>query len=135
MIGMKKGRAVWLVTWDWGVTDCGKYTDTESIAAIINSRRSGESVRQLVELLYVTKFYTLSQRMDWARGGKSNHLSHFGSINGTPWVEQIFCGHGPSRLYARRVNDLSIERNENGEEKATWTETATHSIQNTLRMG
>lgn len=125
----------WLVTWEWGVADFGKHTNTENVAAVITSRRSGESVRQFVELIYVTKFYTLSQRMDWARGGKS-HLSHFGSINGALWDGQIFCGHSPPSLYGRKVDDFSIERDESGKETATWTENLTLSIQSTLlRMG
>jgi hypothetical protein len=127
----------WLVTWEWGVDDFHKYTDTDRVAAIINPRRSGESVRQLVELLYVSKFYTLSQRMDWARAGNSD-LARFGSLNGTRWDGQIFCGHNPPTLYARRVDDFRIERDAGGE-KAVWTETATlniiHPTQSDSRRG
>ena len=69
-MNLKQGHKVkaWLVTWDWGVSDYDKHTDKDSVAAILNPRRSGERVRQFVELLYVTKSYSLSQQMDWARG-------------------------------------------------------------------
>lgn len=122
----------WLVTWQWGVDDFDKYTDTDRVAAIINTRRSGESVRRFVELLYVTHFYSLGQQMHWARGGNS-HLARFGSLNGAQWDGQVFCGHDPPSLYARRVDDLSIERDASGKEKAIWTETATLNIINSIQ--
>jgi hypothetical protein len=123
----------WLVTWEWGVDDFDKYTDTDRVAAIINPRRSGENVRQLVELLYVTKFFSLSQRMDWARTGKP-HLAQFGSLDGAQWDGQIFCGNNNPRLYARRIDDFSIERGPSGDEKATWTETATLKMIKSIRQ-
>jgi hypothetical protein len=119
------------VTWEWGVDDFDKYTDSDRVAAIINPRRSGESVRQLVELLYVSKLHTLSQRVGWARAVNSR-LARYGSLNGVPWDGQIFCGHNPPSLYARRVDDFRIERHAGGE-KAVWTETATLNIINSIQ--
>lgn len=116
----------WLVTWEWGVDDFDKYKAKDRVAAILNPRRSGERIRELVELLYVRKFYTLSQQMDWARVGNS-HLARFDSLDGVPWHDRIFCGHNPN-LFARRVYDLSIKIDANGEEKPTWTEPASRDI-------
>jgi hypothetical protein len=72
----------WLVTWQWGVSDYDKHTDKDTVAAILNPRRSGERVREFVELLYVTKTYTLSQQMDWARD--HSHLARFSTLDGVP---------------------------------------------------
>jgi hypothetical protein len=117
---------VWLVTWHWGVGEDDKHTDKERVAAILNPRYSGERVRQFVELLYVNKVYTLSQRMDWAQRRKP-YLARFGGVDGVVCDFQIFCGHNP-HLFARQVDDFRIEIDANGEEKPTWTERASRDI-------
>ena len=69
--------------------------------------------------------------MEWARAGGCQ-LARFGSIDGAEWDGQVFCGHG-TRLYARRVDDFSIQRDAYGKEKATWKEKTTRSIQSKLQ--
>ncbi len=111
-----------------GVDEFDKHTNKDSVAAILNSRRSGERVREFVELLYVNKFCTLSQRMDWGRR-RNPHLARFDTLDGMLWDSRIFCGHTPPSLFARRVDDLSIEIDANGEEKPTWTERTGRDIE------
>jgi hypothetical protein len=53
--------------------------------------------------------------MDWARRGDNPHLARFGTLDGARWDSQIFCGHNPPSLFARLVDDLSIEIDANGE--------------------
>jgi hypothetical protein len=60
--------------------------------------------------------------MACARDKKSNpYPATFGTLDGVPWDSEVRCGHNPF-LFARRVDDLTIETDVNGNEKATWTE-------------
>lgn len=109
----------WLITWEW-VGDWHK-TENNKIAAILNYRLSGQTVRKIVELLYVNR-YSLSERVAYAKNNKNIlHPAQFHTLGGAPWYDRITCGYQPS-LYARLVDDLHVEVDENGEEKLTWEE-------------
>lgn len=116
-VGQKKMKA-WLVTWEWS-GDHAKRGD--KVAAIFSSRLSPERVREYVEFIYLSE-YTLSERMAYPKHKDQNpYPAKFGSLDGLPWEAEIYCGHNPW-LFARRVDNLVVERDEHGKESATWTE-------------
>lgn len=120
-VNRRKARKIegWLVTWEW-IGDHAKRDD--KVAAILNPRFSAERVRELVELLYLTQNSTLSERMNWARDKHLNpYPAQFHTLDGVPWQGQIHCGHNPF-LFARLVDDLAVERDAEGNERATWRE-------------
>jgi hypothetical protein len=114
-----RGMKGWLVTWEWSGQHA-KRDDT--VAAIFDSRLGVERIREYVEFLYATENYTLREQMTWARDRKNNRYpAQFGTLNGVPWEGEIICGHNPY-LRARLVDDLSVEVEAEGKEKATWKE-------------
>jgi hypothetical protein len=116
----KKGKKAWLVTWEWASESAKR---PEKVAAILNPRWSPERVREYVEFLYATEYYTLGERMKWAlRKGWNPYPATFGqSPDHHTWRGEIACGHHPF-LFGRLVDDLTIECNTDGKEIAIWTE-------------
>jgi hypothetical protein len=120
-MGTKKsrGRAAWLVTRHW-IADYPRW----EIAAIFSARLGGVRVREFVELLSVTSYYTLHEQLDmqWPQHGRVAYPAQFGKTKeGDAWEDEILCGCDPY-LRARRVDDLIVERDADGEEKAVWNE-------------
>jgi hypothetical protein len=115
--GKPRKMKAWLVTWEW----CGEHAKRDDkIAAIFNPRLRGVRVRELVEFLYANE-YTLSERMDFARGKPNPYPAKFGTLDGVPWEGEILCGHNPF-LRARLVEGLTVQRDANGKETAGWKE-------------
>jgi hypothetical protein len=110
----------WLVTWEW-VGDHAKRDD--KVAAIFDPRLGGARVREFVEFLYLTGYYTLSERIACAQHRAQNpYPAQFGqTLEGDPWEGEIYCGHNPY-LRARLVDDLTVERDADGNERAVWKE-------------
>jgi hypothetical protein len=115
-----RGRAAWLVTRHW-ITEHPK----EEVAGIFSPRLGGVRVREFVELIHITSgYFTLSEQlaMAWPQHGRTPYAAHFGqTTDGLPWAGEVLCGDDPC-LRARLVDDLTVERNEDGEEKVTWAE-------------
>ena len=110
--GRLKARA-WLVTWEWAGDHAQR---CDKVAAIFNPRWSAQRVREFVEFIYLSD-YTLSERLVYAVHKRRNpYLATFGPTTG-----EIHCGHNPW-LYARCVDDLTVERDANGKEMVTWKE-------------
>jgi hypothetical protein len=116
----KRGKAVaWLITWEW----IGNHAEVENkVAAVLRWRLHPKIVREIVEALYANR-YSLSERLAVAEhNGRNNpYPARYGDINGAPWEARIYCGHNP-HLYARLVDNLRVEIDENGEEKLNWKE-------------
>jgi hypothetical protein len=107
--------AYWLITWEF-------VDNEEEIAAILNYRLSAEMVKRFVELLYVNKQFTLSERLEYAKNRKNNtYLAEFERIKGVQWQGRINCGHNPW-LCARLVDNLHIEIDNEGNEILRWDE-------------
>ena len=114
-----RGRKAWLVTWEWA-GDHAKRAD--KVAAILSPRLGGEHVRELVEFLYILDTASLSEKLSWAVSRDRNpYPAKFGTLNGVTWEGEILCGHNPW-LLARLVDDLIVERDQEGKERATWKE-------------
>lgn len=103
----------------------GDHAEVEDqVAAILNYRTSPERVRRFVELLYASRFYSYSEKLLFAKDRKRNpYPAEFGAVNGLPWQGQVTCGHNPW-LFARLVENLRVEVDEQGEEQLVWGEVA-----------
>ncbi|MGD0519765.1 MAG: hypothetical protein ABSA48_00790 [Terracidiphilus sp.] len=121
----KKVKA-WLVTWEW----CGDHAkQDDKVVAVFNPRLGDNHIRDLVEFLYMTHCYTISERLAYSLHPKSNpYRAHFGELDGMPWGGEIICGHNPY-LRARLVDDLTIERNDDGKEEVNWKERPKPDVQ------
>jgi hypothetical protein len=110
---------VWLITWEWA----GDYAKVENpIAAILNPRLSPKRVSEIIELLYVNRNYSLSERLDYSNNKKFNpYPAEYYKINGVDYLDRIYCGHMPY-LYARKVKDIKVVTNQNGKEELIWKE-------------
>jgi hypothetical protein len=98
-----KTKSAWLVTWEWSHPGAAV---EKKVAAIINYRRTGEQVRQLVEHIYMVRSYSPGEMARSAKDRSSNpYPAEFERINGVPWQGRIRCGHNP-HLYARLVSNL-----------------------------
>ncbi len=113
----RKVRA-WLVTWEWS-GDHAKVDDR--VAAAFDSRLLPERVRGFVEILYAQQMYTLSEKIASFVGNhrRNPYPAEFLKIEGVPCEGEIHCGANPW-LRARLVDDLTVERGEDGKETATW---------------
>ena len=111
--------AAWLITWEW----MGNHAKVDNeVAAILNYRFSGEKVRQIVDLSYVNSQYSLRERIAYAKNKQDNpYPAQFHRLGGVPWLGRIHCGHNPY-LYARLVDNLCVNVNNEGEEELTWKE-------------
>ena len=114
----RRGLKAWLVTWEW----TGDHAKPQNkIADIFDPRLPPEKVRQLVELLY-HKDALLSEKVSWRlRKRPQVYPAEFTRLEGVQWTGEITCGHNPW-LRARLVDNLIVERDEMGNETATWTD-------------
>jgi hypothetical protein len=101
-----EAKSAWLVTWEGTSSVPG-----DPIAAILNYRRSANSVRDFVELLYASLTYSPQEKLLLAKDPKTNPYpatkTHF---------QHIHCGHNP-HLHARLVSGLKVI-----DGTPTWTE-------------
>jgi hypothetical protein len=115
-----RGRAAWLVTRHW-IADHPRW----EVAAIFGPRLGGVRVREFVELIWVTSaYFTLHEQvsMMWPQHGRTPYAAKFGQTKeGDPWEGEILCGDDPY-LRARRVDDLTVERDEKDVERPVWKE-------------
>jgi hypothetical protein len=120
----KRPRKVtaWLVTRHWVADHANREVE---VVVIFSPRLGGVRVREFVELIYLTSgYFTLSEQvsMMWSRHGRTPYPARFGQTrDGDPWAGEILCGWDPY-LRARLVNDLTVERDADGKEKANWKE-------------
>jgi len=88
----------------------------DKIIAVLNSRLSISRVAELVEFLYLTEYYSVSEKMAVAHRKSENPYP----AQHAPRAETgplIVCGHNP-RLIARWVDELRVERDDNGRDIA-----------------
>jgi hypothetical protein len=109
----------WLITWEWS----GEYAKVENpVASILNPRLSPQKVKEIVELLYVNQNYTIREKLAYSNNKKFNpYPAYYTRINGIQWLGEIFCGHNPY-LFARKVEKIKVEEDENGNEVLSWKE-------------
>jgi len=116
----KTGRiTAWLVTWDW----IGEHVKREDkIVTVMSRRLSPERVSEILEMIYGNEYYTLEERVSFAKSRKLNpYPAYYDDIGGIPWTGRILCGHNPF-LVARLVDNLYVTRDAEGIEHLTWEE-------------
>lgn len=108
----KKGMFAWLVTWE----TTGNYVraDKGEIAAVLNPRLWGHTVRELLEFIYVNEELDLHGRLEYAKSKTTPYRAEVAE-NG------YICGHNLF-LWARPVENLRVVEDENGQEVLAWEE-------------
>jgi len=118
-------RSAWLITWSW-IGDHAAVPEDEMVVAIVNYRRNGQYVKDLVENIYIERTSSPTEKLAYAKDRKSNpYPARYGNIGGVPWHGRIFCGHNPY-LYARLVDNLRVVTSR-GKEKLSWDERSSPS--------
>ena len=109
----------WLITWN----QSGNHEQMDdTIAAILNYSLPAEKVREIVELLYVNRYASLSERLTYARDRKNNpYPAEFDTTDGVSGNTGITCGHNPW-LYARIVENIILNIAIDGKESLSWKE-------------
>jgi len=115
----------WLVTWEWVGEHVAK---KNKIVSILNPKLSADTVRNYIEQLYVDIEFSLEERMAYAKSKINNpNPAEFAEFPRPPkgpggrYKEIITCGHNP-HLFARKVLDIKITTDDNGDETPTWIE-------------
>lgn len=107
----------WLLTWEW-MNDVSEVADR--IVAILPPQWSPRRVAEMTEWLYALNTSSCSEIAGYAKHPKSNPYSaKYDAINGVPHADQMHCGDHPF-IYARKVRDLEITRDDDGIETLTW---------------
>jgi hypothetical protein len=105
-------KSAWLITWE----SLSEHLQKDNkIASILNYRRSWQQVQRHVEWLYVNSEYSLSERLAYAKSVKNNPYPSMHERG------HITCGHDPF-LLARKVRNLHVENDSNGQEHLKWEE-------------
>lgn len=108
---------MWLVTWE---SINQEHRIKDKIAAIYNPRWSSDRVELAVELLHAASQYTVSEQLQYANNKKFNpYPANSYNSPGIPF--RITCGHNPY-LEARRVSNLKVTLDAEGNEVVSWTE-------------
>jgi len=98
-----KMKSAWVVTWEWSHRDAAV---DRKVAALLNYRKTGHFVRDVVEYLYMNRGYNAAEMAQCAKDPSSNPYSaRFADVKGVPFIDRIYCGHNPY-LYARRVSNV-----------------------------
>ena len=114
----KRGRSAWVVTRH--SLDHAK----KEVLAIFNDRLGGVRVREFVELLDITSRLSLAEQASrmWSGHNGGAYSATFGqTMEGDPWADEVKTWGDPY-LLARRVDDLVVEQDTNGNEVVTWAE-------------
>lgn len=110
-----KSKRAWLISWQGT-------NFKEEIVAILNSRKSAETVAHFTEQYYIASSYSLSEKITYAKSSKDNpYRVEFDEINGVQWTGRMTCGHNPF-LVARMVTNLSVTTDGDGYEELVWEE-------------
>ena len=115
------------MTWRWFDKDASN----EMLVAVLSSRRSGASVADFVEQLYLCATSSAAQVVSCAnRPGKRPHKARTphlfaGKLQG----DRVTCGANPF-IDARLVSNLRVEaRAGTGDEVVQWREPPTYTLQ------
>lgn len=103
-----RSTRAWLVTLE--STD-----EPPKVVSIFKAQRSAEFVREYMEQYYIDTYYTVQEKLLYAKSRKNNpYPATFEKFEGVPWHGRITCGHNPF-LYGRLVLKLRVKSGLNGE--------------------
>lgn len=91
------------------------------IISVLKAQRSFGFVRKYIEQYYISRFYSIHEKLLYSAQAKSNpYPSRFEEVNGNPYLGRIICGEDPI-VYARLVKNLWID-NSSGIDVLKWEE-------------
>ena len=108
---MRQSQKAWLITWEW----IGDHAAVEDrIAGILRPRLSREVVGEIVETMYATHEYHVTELAHYSRRPQENPYK-------AQWDQgHCYCGHNPS-LHANYVHKLKVEEDSvSGLETISW---------------
>ena len=106
----------WLIRWCWAGDHAAV---ADPIVTVMSARTSAEDVRKYVEQRYIEERASLPEKLAYSRYNQPQeppYRAHHERAG-------IHCGHNPW-LEARKVDDLRVEMDADGEEVLEWTEPA-----------
>lgn len=114
----RKNIRAWLVTWE------GDDSGEDKIALLLHPATAESRVAHLTALLYANTHGTFTERIACAVERDPAHhpyRAELASRNGRECEGQFICGGNPY-LYARLVDQVTVETGENGGEMLRWRE-------------
>ena len=78
----RKGRTVWLVTWDWAGAHAA-VPEADMVAAVLKPQIGHETVRRIVEVFYAAREYDATDKL--AMLGDHPYTARFGVILCSAW--------------------------------------------------
>ncbi|SNQ49355.1 conserved hypothetical protein [Frankia canadensis] len=134
-----RGRKAWLVTWDAAGSHAA-VAEREVVAAVLRPQTGPETVKRIVELLYMAREFDPADKLDALT--RNPYPAKFGTVtvretfkNGEVWEQrvthtgQIICGHNPF-LYARLVKNLRLKDSANPGSGLIWDEEPRQKVVN-----
>ena len=107
----------WIITWD-----NSQGTGDDSVVMVLNRRMGIERVRWYVEMIYIEKMSSDGEKYDSARPKRNRRIAFAAEVTKTVNGEaHIHCGHNPW-FFARLVDDLRVETDDDGAEMLKWKE-------------
>lgn len=110
---IRSSRA-WLVTVE-------SPNEPSKVLSVFKAQRSPEFVREYMEQYYIDTYYSLHEKLLYARSRKNNPCpAEYEQIDGVSWQGAISCGYNPL-LRGRLVLNLQTIRSEDGN-RFLWEE-------------
>ena len=117
---MVKIKTGWLITWEWG-NDAKAVVD--KVITIINHRRGGDSISNLIEIIYDINTSNIAELGSYAKDKAYRPYKSKSHFNGT-----ITCGSNPF-IMARKVKNIEISVNNDQKEVIKWVQPATYRFE------
>ena len=109
-------KKAWVITWEC----LGDHAEKDDKVVMFLHPTTGPSkIKEIVELLYAAFKYTPAYKLSFFVNKSNPYPAEYRRIvGGQQWTGEITCGHNPF-LWARKVEDIQIDNNEN----IRWKET------------
>jgi hypothetical protein len=114
----RKNVRAWLFTWE------GEHGRQDNIALLLHPATAKGRVAHLVGLLYANEHGTFTERITHATDTDPAHHPYRASLairDGRECEGHFVCGGNPY-LYARLVEQVTVEPGDNGSEMLRWRE-------------
>ncbi len=117
-VGAAKGTR-WVIRWDWTGGHATEHIDTTQVF-VLSGRLSQEQVLRFAELVYIDRFFTIAERLEYSKGGKwfrrmRSSLFQEGQIEGVPYLGSFIFGHNPF-LTASLARNISVDEGHDGKQ-------------------
>jgi hypothetical protein len=126
-------KRAWLIEWESWSPEILEETKFSNPALILNYRLSAETVRRIVEALYASNEFDLSEKFNHAKNAKNNpYPAKFDQLAGVTCGNGMTCGHSPS-LRARIVKNLKLLYRGDGNSAYEFDDLNPEEVMNNLR--